>query len=220
VSGTFVGGKYFTREGTDICKHEADILYGIMKARFASLLNSRLLDRQMHSHECVVFVQWNLSRLAAILILSRQVQDDLATTAEDDTLLRDPENIFIRAIGKAADYQGNYLYHDIRRNRFVRSGKAVGYNRRTGEMRTFAKRNKEHLASSRNDKTGSYFYTAYPNRESTVQVSNVICRGHFQDLSQYVWLGFDRTHQGVSSKSSVLPIPAKAFFTGVIQQGT
>jgi hypothetical protein len=72
---------------TDICKHEADILYGIMKARFASLLNSRLLDRQMHSHECVVFVRWNLSRLAAILILSRQVQDDLATTAEDDTLL-------------------------------------------------------------------------------------------------------------------------------------
>jgi hypothetical protein len=72
-----------------------------MKARFALLLNSRLLDRQMHSHECVVFVQWNLSRLAAILILSRQVQDDLVTTAKDDTLLRDPENIFIRAIGEA-----------------------------------------------------------------------------------------------------------------------
>jgi hypothetical protein len=70
VSGAFVG----------------DILYGIMKARFASLLNSHLLDRQMHSHECVVFVKWNLSRLAAILILSRQVQDDLATTAKDDTL--------------------------------------------------------------------------------------------------------------------------------------
>ncbi len=35
--------------------------------------------------------------MAAVLILSRQVQDDLPMTSEDDTLLRDPENVFIRA---------------------------------------------------------------------------------------------------------------------------
>jgi hypothetical protein len=73
-------------------------------------------------------------------------------------------------------------------------------------MRTFAKHNKEHLASSRNDKTGSYFYT-----ESTVQVSNDIHRGHFQDLSQYVGLGFNRTQEGVVEKLCS-PNPSKGIF--------
>jgi hypothetical protein len=54
--------------------------------------------------------------MAAILIVARHVQDDLAMTANDDTLLQDLENYFIHAIGERANYQGNYLYHDIRCN--------------------------------------------------------------------------------------------------------
>jgi hypothetical protein len=98
-------------------------------------------------------------------------------------LLCDPENVFIHATGEAAEYQGNYLYHDIWWNWFVHSGKAVGYNQCTNQMQTFEKCHKEHLGSSRNDKTGLFCYTTYPNHESTVQVSNVICWGHFQDLT-------------------------------------
>jgi hypothetical protein len=44
VSGAFVGGKYFIMESMDIHKHKVDILYRVMKAQFASLLNSHLLD--------------------------------------------------------------------------------------------------------------------------------------------------------------------------------
>jgi hypothetical protein len=97
VGSAFVRGKYFITESTGIRKHEADELYKIMKGQFSSLLNSRLLDQQMHNHECIIFLWWNLLRMAAVLILSRQVQDDLPMTSEDDTLLRDPENVFICA---------------------------------------------------------------------------------------------------------------------------
>jgi hypothetical protein len=113
VGGAFVIGEYFITESTDICNHEAGVLYKIMNGRFSSLLNSRLLDQQMHNHECIIFVQWNLVCMAATLILLRQVKDDLMMTSEDGTLLHDPENVFIRAIGEAAEYQGNYLYYDI-----------------------------------------------------------------------------------------------------------
>jgi hypothetical protein len=51
--------------------------------------------------------------MAEVLILSRQVQDNLMMTSKDDSLLHDPENVFIHATGEAAEYQGNYLYHDI-----------------------------------------------------------------------------------------------------------
>jgi hypothetical protein len=58
--------------------------------------------------------------------------------------------------------------------------KAVSFNQRTGrEMRTFGKHDKLHRTSSINDMSGSFFYMAYPNCESTVQVSDVVCRGHF-----------------------------------------
>jgi hypothetical protein len=62
------------------------------------------------------------------------------------------------------------------------------------------------------DKTaGSFFYTAYPNHESTVQVSNVIHQGHFQDLTQYVGLGFERTQEGIVEKLCS-PDPSKGIF--------
>jgi len=211
VSGAFVGGNNFILQTTDVHKQEANALYKIMKERFSSLLSSRLLDRRQHSHQCVVFFRQNLSRMAAILVLARQVQDDLATTTKDDTLLREPEGYFIRAIGEAANLQGNYLYVDIRRSRHVRAGKAVGLNRRTGDMRTFGKRDKEHLKSSLNDNSGSCFYMSYPNRDSTVPVSDMIRRGYFQDLVQYVGLGFDRTQEGVVEKLCS-PDPSKGIF--------
>jgi hypothetical protein len=58
--------------------------------------------------------------------------------------------------------------------------KPVSFNQRTGrEMRTFGKHDKLHCTSSINDMSGSFFYMAYPHCESTVQVSDVVCRGHF-----------------------------------------
>jgi hypothetical protein len=56
VGSAFVRGKYFITESTGIRKHEADELYKIMKGQFSSLLNSHLLDQQMHNHECIIFV--------------------------------------------------------------------------------------------------------------------------------------------------------------------
>lgn len=200
VGEAFAGGASFLKKISDIHLREGDILYKIVKARFSWLMNTRLLDRRLHRHECIVFIRWNLPRMSAVLIVTRQVQDDLGTTTKDDTILRENEGAFINAIGDASNLQGNYLYKDIRRCRLVRSGKAVGFNQRTGKSRSIGDRHKEHLKSSLNDKSGSFFYTSYPHRDSTVPVSDVICRGNFQDLVQLVGLGFDRTQPGVVEK--------------------
>jgi hypothetical protein len=60
------------------------------------------------------------------------------------------------------------------------------------ELQTIGKCHKEHLMSSINDKSGSFFYMCYLNIQSSVPVSDVVHHGHFQDLVQYIGLGFNR----------------------------
>ena len=93
--------------------------------------------------------------------------------------------------------EGCYIHFDQVEHIYVRSGKACGSDR--SEPRCdFKNRNDAHEKKAQHahpdGERASDLYVLYPSR-CNINKSNILRRGHFEDLIQYVGLGFDRDVQ-------------------------
>ena len=106
-----------------------------------------------------------------------------------DSLLITDESCFLKC-EKCPDEEGAYLYFDIVRKIFVRSGKVAG--------RGMVVRGNEHLKAAKAAVPTSTMYRLYPSKES-VRANNKR-DGHFESLIQFVAAGFDirRVNMSVS----------------------
>ena len=173
--------------GSDVSqsmKSAANRLVAILRSRFKVFLKRRIKQKSRRNHWSMNFAFRNLPVVAAILVLSGHVKSDLECLNETDSLLVTDSSCFVKC-GDWPNGEGAYLYFDMVRLVFVRSGKVAG--------RGFAVRDDEHLKAAQEKRGPSTFHKLYPSKES--ERANCKRRGHFESLMQVVAAGFDPTSE-------------------------
>ena len=89
--------------------------------------------------------------------------------------------------------QGAYIYYDSNDGKWIRSGKVT--------RRSFSDRHTEHQKAAGKQQT-SKFYTRYPTKDNK-HLSNLTRKGYFDNLIQYVAIGFlnDKEVDSIFKKS-------------------
>ena len=101
------------------------------------------------------FAYANLPVVAAAMILSGHMKIDLKCLDEAESLLITDSSCFIKCETHPND-EGAYLYFDLVRRVFVRSGKVA--------ERGYVVRGDEHLKAAKESITTSTFYRQYPSK--------------------------------------------------------
>ena len=123
----------------------------------------------------------NLPRVVALMLMAGHLRLDHDSFQEDDSFLR-ASSSFQAAANDEGKLQGNYLFHDNIRARFIRQGSCTA-----SSCRGFQDRYKEHKkAALREGKNSdSEFYSQYPQRGS-LYFENCRRVGQFDELSMMV----------------------------------
>jgi hypothetical protein len=118
-------------------------------------------------------------RVAAMMIMSRHVEDDLDSFSNDDCFLN-TSIAFQPATNSEAKLEGNYLYHDERRSSWIRSG-SFSSRGGSGPARSVTVRHSEHDKGAAMRRGGSdfnaTFYARYYPKEASEHAENPLRRG-------------------------------------------
>ena len=120
--------------------------------------------------------------MAAIMILSKHIKRDIQCLEQQSTLL-DTRLENFELVGSSNTLEGAYLYFDCNEGKWIRSGKCTAGG--------FTIQHRQHLKSSNCQRSTLQFYNLYPSRDRENQSS--FRRGYFENLAQYVAIGFDST---------------------------
>jgi hypothetical protein len=175
---------------SDNMKHQADLLQTILLQRLTTHINDRVHDKKKHSHWCWQWAKSNFGHVAAIMTISGHVKKDVGCLGSSKCLLSSDKN-FVMATNEQANLEGCYLYHDTNDDEWIRSGKVTN--------RSFAKRHKEHARAAKLTTAadlGSMFYTSYPSTSACLATTTTR-KGNFENLQQFVGIGFDRRSDDV-----------------------
>ena len=172
-------------EISDELKSKADHLVKILSRRFKSFLKRKIPNQHKREHWSMELAYDNLPVDACLMAMSGHLPIDLDFFNDADCLLNNDESCFVRC-EEHPDREGGYLYFDLIRKVFIRSGKVVG--------RGFKKRDDEHLQEAKKITPSSKFYRRWPSRLA-LRESNSCAKGHFEHLRQLVAVGFDSDAQ-------------------------
>ena len=161
-------------------KGAANRLALILCHRFRMFLKLRIPHKGKRDHWCMHFAFNNLPVVAALIVLSGHAKPDLECLNERDSLLLTDVGAYTKC-EDCPECEGAYLYFDVIRGVFVRSGKVAG--------RGFLERIQEHVKGASEAKPSSTFYKMYPSKGSAR--SQHKRRGHFEYLKPVVAAGFD-----------------------------
>jgi len=164
-------------------KEKADLLLIKLCERFKVHVKNRVKQAVKKNHWVLRFAFKNLLIITATMILSKHLKLDLKCLGESECLLSRNSNQFIPCLAFPRR-EGAYLYFDVNRDVFIRSGKVV----RCG----FQSRHDEHLAASKEEKSSSHFYFMYPSKEGKRKEKRDKL-GCFEHLTQIIGAGFDPT---------------------------
>ncbi len=102
----------------------------------------------------MVFAHTNLAVSAACMILSNHVKDEIRCITDADCLLQSNTHNFYQCL-QFPSREGAYLYFDLNKGCFIRSGNVSG--------RGFNIRGKEHFEESKKVMYSLHFYHLYPS---------------------------------------------------------
>ncbi len=170
-----------TAEVSEPIKVKADLALKHLNQRFKVFLKKRI-PRSKRTHWVMVISYKNLPVSAAIMALSGHLAKFLQGLNSEDCLLVNDDGCFVLC-SKEPDREGAYLYFDLVRHVFIRSGKVVG--------RPFPKRDDEHLIEAKKKEPTSKFYRWYPSEESE-RAKNLGIKGNFEThLRQVIAVGWN-----------------------------
>ena len=193
-----------TTEVTTTEKEKGDLLLIKLRERFKAHVKDRVKQAAKKNHWILRFAFKNLPIIAATIILSKHLKLDLKCLGESECLLSSNSNQFIPCLAFPRR-EGAYLYFDVNRGVFIRSGEVV--------RRGFQSRHDEHLAASKEEKSSSHFYFMYPSKEGKRKEKREKL-GFFKHLTQIIGAGFDPAsepamHVGKNYKEGGLLIMSK-----------
>ena len=170
-------------------KVKADNIHRRLAAHLHRHLNFKVTNANMRSHWSFEWAVKNLHCIAAIMVRYDLVKNDVLALDENATLLRSCTK-FIKVGVDEASMHGAYLYFDTNDEKWIRSGKTTG--------NPFSARNATHARSAKQDILTSTFYRRYPSIQRNVDKTCASGRkGFFENLEQYVALGFEIGNCGV-----------------------
>ena len=171
---------------------KADKLQNALLNRLTNHVHRRIREKKKMEHWCLKLAANNFGQMAALMVLCNHIKDDLGCLDNNATLLK--TNIsFVRVVGAAFKKQGAYLHYDNNNNTWIRSGKVTG--------RGMDIRDAEHLKKARAKSATSRFYLRYPTKDS-VRCNSNSRKGFFDNLTQYVGLGFEIGNEDIDTKLS------------------
>ena len=171
-------------EGTEVSEElasKADLLLRMLNHRFRIFLMERVPVKSKRAHWTMEFAYNNMPVNAAVMVLSGHLPMALECLSESDCLLVNDDSCFVRC-STCPGREGAYLYFDLVRRVFVRSGKVGG--------RGYSSRDGEHLKEAMKPIPTSRFYRWWPS-ERLERAQNKGIRGHFEHLVQLVAVGYD-----------------------------
>ena len=146
-----------TTEVSTTEKEKADLLLiKLLCEQFKVHMKNRVKQSAKKNHWILRFAFKNLPIIAVTMILSKHLKLDLKCLDESECLLSSNVNQFIPCLAFPKQ-EGAYLYFDVNRGVFIRSGKVVRHG--------FQSRHDEHLAASKEEKSSSHFNFMYPSKE-------------------------------------------------------
>ena len=164
-------------------KLKADNIQRLLAAHLHRHLNFRVTNANKRKHWSFEWAAKNLHCIAAIMARYDLIKNDVLALDESATLLRSCTK-FIKVGVDQANMHGAYLYFDTNDEKWIRSGKTTG--------NPFSKRNAAHARSAKQSILTSTFYRRYPSIERNVEQTCASSRkGYFENLEQYVALGFE-----------------------------
>ena len=128
--------------------------------------------------------------MAALMILFGHIKEEIDCLGDNSTLLKSAE-YFIQAENEQSKLQGAYLHFDKNDEKWIHSGKVTG--------RCFDMRNKEHMKCANEKYPTQSFYVRYPAK-SSVRATSSGKNGYFDNLCQYISLGFEVGNDDVGEK--------------------
>ena len=160
----------------------------ILQFRFKLLLKERIRQKARRDHWMMHFAFNNIPVVAAVMVLSGHLKSDLDCLNERDSLLITDTGCFVKC-AQNPDHEGAYLYFDMVRRVFVRSGKVAG--------RGFVARDDKHVKAVKAAQPLSKLYRVYPSKSSAQ--ANKKRKGHFESLHQFVAAGFDSKSEQIDA---------------------
>ena len=170
-------------------KIRADKIGTLLKGRLEMHITNKIKDQTKHNHYSLNFTRNNLNRVVAVMCFVNHMTHDPDRAGRNTCLLKHPSNgSFIQV--NDPKIEGSYLHYYSVDCEWVRSGKAVGSDVSVPHC-GLKKRNIEHEKMARKSRTvdGRGFYTMFPTRDNPNGLQRV---GFFDDMVQYVGLGFER----------------------------
>ena len=170
-------------------KVKADLLVKILRERYRAHVQNRITKKSKRNHWVMKLAYKNLNVVAAVMVMTNHVKDDITCIQEGDCILTSSSSNFILCLSHPKR-QGVYGYFDINRGCFVRSGKVT--------RRGFDARGSEHEKGAKALTASSHFYGVYPSRFSS-RAGSREKQGFFESLQQVILVGFDPTSAGAQS---------------------
>ena len=128
--------------------------------------------------------------MAELTTLFGHIKDDIESLGENATLLKSAE-CFCQTVDDQAKLQGTYLHYDTNNNKWIRSGKVT--------WRDSDVRNIENWKCACAQFVTASFYLCYPAKVSK-RASSSSRNGYFDNLCQYVALGFEVGNEEIGEK--------------------
>ena len=180
----------------------ADKLELLLLGRFERHISFKIADKSKHTHWCLIFFRNNLNRFSALLVLFDHATSNPWRGGEDISLLKHPsQGKFVEVVNP--NLEGSYLHYNLIDCAWIRSGKAVGSDQ-SEPRASMLNRNSGHIKRSKTSMVsdGNKMYRLYPSRSNP---NKRPFQAHFEDLKQFVGLGFDRDRDFKNMSDSNLP---------------
>ena len=174
-------------------KQKADIVNTMLLQRLTQYVHKRIADENKRDSWCFKWAAKNMAHMACLMVLFGHVKDDVDCLDEDSMLLSATNNFKIASNEENKNRHGAYLYYDCNDAQWIRSGKATG--------RGFSAMNEEYLKRAKSKRSSSQFDLRYPSKTNT-QRNPSSRRGYFENLSQFVAIGFDVNNEKVTKQMS------------------
>ena len=189
---------------TDAMKLRANKLGLLLHGRLFDHVRRKTLDEKKHNHPVLVFVRKNLNQVASLLYFFDHAIKDPYCATKNNCLLKLPiVGSFIDATDEKIE--GCYIHNLSETMEWVRSGKAVG-SANSNPVAGVVSRNLEHKkrAAKATIVEGKCFYTIFPSENNKEKLPGR--RGYFEDLKQFVGMGFrrDENTDGLTCTSKIV----------------
>ena len=179
--------------GIDRQAELADAVTALLDQRLDMHILKRVEEKNRGNFS-IGFTRWLIPHVAAMAVMYGHVKEDMSCISFGDAMLKPQTSCFVRIDGTegVGVGEGCYLYYDMLNGVWIRSGKVCGKNR------YFLVRHGEHEENSKEPGSNAFYLRNPSYGIDEVKYSQGLKKCSFENLVQFVGLGFMRSNQAAT----------------------